>query len=348
MEKNNLYDPVIDSLRITAILAVIFIHSTTRILEVTSYHLINTLPTLFANQIFRFAVPLFFMISGIVLELNYNLHESYLAFLKKRIGRIFIPYIFWSVIYYYFIYAKNRDPNFINAIFRGDASYQLYFIPSLLILYLLFPLIHRCFGIIGNKFVLIFLGLIELALLYVDYNIKPFYLYLPIRVMILNYFVFIFGIKIAQNKQKFIDYINKWKGLLGFTGIVFALFVFWEGFAGFLKSHNYLTFYSQWRPSVLIYTLSLSGFLYWAFGRLSKFTKQIKLVAKFSFFVFFIHVLILEILWYVLFKNIYLNFQNLFFTQIVFDVLFFLSVAIISYALAYCCHKLPYLSKITG
>jgi len=154
-EKQKLYNPIIDILRTISIFAVILVHTTTRTLEASSFALLKIPWTLFLNQIARFAVPLFFMIPGFVLELNYHLHENYLTYLKKRFSRIFIPYLFWSLIYYLFVYYKGRDPNFISALLRGDASYQLYFIPALLIFYLLFPLIHNFCTYILNKWLLI-------------------------------------------------------------------------------------------------------------------------------------------------------------------------------------------------
>jgi len=125
-EKQKLYNPVVDILRILSILAVVIIHTTTRTLEMSHYALLKIPWTLFLNQAGRFAVPLFFMISGFVLELNYHLHESYLTYLKKRFSRIIIPYIFWSAIYYYLVYNQNHSANFLSSLLKGDASYQLY------------------------------------------------------------------------------------------------------------------------------------------------------------------------------------------------------------------------------
>src|SRR5690242_5000258 len=98
------HDNTIDVLRLVSILAVLLIHTTTRTLEISHYDLVNNLFTLFLNQASRFAVPLFFLISGFVLEVS-NKPIKYITFLKKRLGKIFIPYIFWSLIYYFLIYT---------------------------------------------------------------------------------------------------------------------------------------------------------------------------------------------------------------------------------------------------
>lgn len=347
-EKQKIYNPVIDILRTISIFAVILVHTTTRTLEVTSYSLLKTPWTLFLNQIARFAVPLFFMISGFVLELNYHLHENYLTYLKKRFSRIFIPYLFWSIIYYFFVYYKNRNPNFLNSLLRGDASYQLYFIPSLLIFYLLFPLIHKYFKIIGNKWVMIALGLIELILLFYDYNIKPLPLFYPLSIALLNYFVFIFGIALARNQERFLSFIRKWKLILLFGTATFGFFIFYEGLTGYLTTHNYLDFYSSWRPSVLIYTIFFAGSMYWIFDRKLKFISIIKAFSRLSFFVFFTHIIVLEALWYGFLKNAFEVSHKTIAQTLWYDPLYFLLVTIISFAVAFIVHKIPYLSKLTG
>jgi len=345
METKKQYRATADIIRIFSIFAVIFIHTTTRTLEASAFALQKIPFTLFLNQVFRFAVPLFFLISGFVLELNYHLHENYLTYFKKRLNRIIIPYFFWSVIYYFFIYSKNRDPNFLISLFRGDASYQLYFIPALLIFYLIFPFIHKYLKIIGNIWVMIFLFLIQMALLFYDYNIHQFLLFNPLRIVLLNYFLFIFGVVLSKYHHVFIRFINKWKFILLLGTIIFGYFVFYEGLNGYLSTHNYLAFYSQWRPSVLIYTVFLGGIFYWLFDKNIFNLSIIKTLSRLSFFVFFIHVIILEILWSLIGVKI---FQLQFAQNLWWDPVYFIIVALISFSIAYIVQKIPYLSKITG
>lgn len=339
------YKPAADALRILAILAVILIHTTTRTLEATGYALQETRFTLFLNQASRFAVPLFFMISGFVLELNYHTKEKYLIFLKKRLGRIIVPYIFWSVIYYYFIYIQGRNLNFLSSLLHGNASYQMYFIPSILIFYSIFPLIHKLIGMIGNYYVLMALFASQILLLFNDYNGHRLHFFYPLKIVFLNYFPFIFGIFLAKHYDLFIKYIQKWKILFGLLSLIFALLVYYEGYSGYLITHNYLKFYSQWRPSVLLYTIFLGTFLYWFFNKVFSNVSLIKTISKLSFFVFFAHIIILEKLWYLggikIFKLQYAQY-------LWWDPMYFLAVTLVSFAIAYVAHKLPYLSKLTG
>ena len=207
------YVKSIDAMRVMAILAVILIHTTTRTLEAAKYNLAGFPVSIFLNQIARFAVPLFFIISGFVLEISWDDGLNYFSFIKKRFSRIFIPYIFWSVIYYFFVYNQNPE-NFIQVILKGDASYQLYFIPTLCIFYLLFPLLHRFYSFISNKSILVLLFVSEALLLYRDYFINTFKYPDPVHIAILSYFFFIIGIVAAHKKEMIMQFTKKWKYII--------------------------------------------------------------------------------------------------------------------------------------
>lgn len=341
------HNPVIDVLRFVSILAVVLIHTTTRSLEASFYDLARLPWTLFLNQSARFAVPLFFMISGFVLELSYPFHQDYLSYLKKRISRIFVPYVFWSAIYYFFLYTIHKK-NFFQALLTGDASYQLYFIPSLLIFYIIFPLIHRFYEYVANKFIIIFLGAVQFLILFYDYFVAPINLFYPVAIAILNFYIFFLGVILSHYLEDIVSGIKKWKIFLFLTTFLLALLVFYEGYNLYLKTHNYLMFYSQWRPSVFFYTIFVAGTLYVIFAKNFANLKIVKTVSKLSFFVFFIHVIILEKVWEFFQKSVFAQTHGDIARQIWYDPLFFAVVAVISFSIAFVAHKIPYLSKITG
>lgn len=339
------HDSAIDLLRIVSILAVIAIHTTTKTLEVTNYSLRLIPFTLLLNQLTRFAVPIFFIVSGFVLTLNYHLNENYLSYFKKRINKIFIPYIFWSLIYYFFVYYKGRDLSFLDSLLQGNASYQLYFIPTLIIFYMIFPIIYVFCQHIGNKFFMIFIFLVQIFLLFIDYKVNSIPLFNPARVALLNYFPFVLGIFIARNIEAFNKFVTKWKYVLMFGTFIFGTVVFAEGFYGYMNTHNYLVFYSQWRPSVLLFTVCIGGLFYWVFDKANLDKEKIKKIANLSFLVFFIHVLILEILW----REVGVRIFDIKYTQnLWWDPIYFIVVTLFSFGIAYLIHKIPKLSKITG
>lgn len=339
MEKINKYNPAIDCLRTVAILAVLAIHTTTRVLEASHFNIQGFTFTFFINQVSRFAVPLFFMISGFVLELNYSPNQGYLTYLKKRFSRIFLPYLFWSFIYYYFVYTRHTI-SYFQSLLGGNASYQLYFIPTLLIFYILFPFVHTCYRFIANKWIMIALGVIQLALLAQTYYVRPLPIPYPFAIALLNFYIFLLGM-VASHHQDWLQKITRYKMLIAIPSAVFAVIVFLQGRMLYLKTHNYLYFYTQWRPSVFLHTATVAGLLYGFFNIRNLNEKVIRTFSSLSFFVFFIHVIILEQFWSIIGKKIIG-------TEIFFNLLFFFSVAIISYAIAYTVHKIPYLSRLTG
>src|SRR5581483_4997502 len=182
--------------------------------------------------------------------------------------------------------------NFFRTLIMGDASYQLYFIPTLLIFYFMFPLIHTHVRALTNKWLIILLGLLQISLLYYDYFIHPLSFYNPINIALLNFFIFFAGVFASHHRERLLTLIEKWKLFLLPITVALAQYIFYEGKILYLKTHNYLMFYSQWRPSVLFYTISLSGILYYFLNKDAANISFVKLLSRLSFFVFFIHVII--------------------------------------------------------
>ena len=336
----------IDSLRALAILGVLLIHTTTRTLEASGFNISGFSWTLFLNQIARFAVPLFFIISGFVLELSYR-PESYWSFIKRRFSKIFIPYAVWSTFYYLIIYNQNHD-NFFKVILTGDSSYQLYFIPTLCIFYLLYPLVHKVYKFITNKFVFLLLMGLQIYLLYFDYFIREFDLPDPLRIALLAYFFFILGIIAAGNLGKINIFVKKWRYVVPVITAFLGAYVFWEGRSRYLATGNYLAYYSQWRPSILLYTILTALTFYYLFEHTKFKDSVIAVFSKHSFFVFFVHVAILEMFWSLAGKNLFSLFSTNPVGKTLFDPIFYLVVTVLSFGAAYIVHKIPKAGRYLG
>ena len=97
------------------------------------------------NSLARFAVPIFVMISGALLlneEYNYSFEK-----IKRHIKKNIKFYIFWSLFYALFRYKEailngdlSQAKNFVISIINGE--YHLWFIPMIIGLYLLVPLLR--------------------------------------------------------------------------------------------------------------------------------------------------------------------------------------------------------------
>ena len=98
------------------------------------------------ESVFYFAVPLFFMITGITL-LDYQKRYSTREFFKKRIEKTVIPYVFWSLIGIVFLLATGKleyeEVTFtwvVNGLLSTDRIINLYwFFQPLFCVYLCIP-----------------------------------------------------------------------------------------------------------------------------------------------------------------------------------------------------------------
>jgi len=333
------HNQAIDILRVISIFAVILIHTTSRTLETVHYDLQSTTWSFILNQISRFAVPLFFLISGFVLELNSGSFTNYFTYLKKRIHRIIIPYVFWSAVYYYFVYT-HHSAGFFATLLDGSSSYQLYFIPSLLLLYLIFPLLHRMLSFLSRWWVLLPILLVQVYLQQEAYHFRPLPVYYPVNIAILNFFPFLIGMVSARFRDKLLPVFTKYRYLLFLAVIFFGGFVAWQGYTRYYQIWNFEAFYFQWRPGVLFYTLSLFGFCYYLFHRISIPPGLVSFLSRSSFFVYFVHIIVLENIWKYLGGHIT--------TALWFDPVFFVLTAVISFTLAGIFHRIPHLSQVAG
>ncbi len=336
------YNPTLDVLRLISILAVVMIHTTTKVFEITGNNLMQTPLTLFLNQTARFAVPLFFMISGFTLKLNYPDNANLWVYFKKRISRLLLPYVVWSGIYYFLIYRGNNQ-SFWHTLVYGGASYQLYFIPTILLFYLLFPLVNQFWKLFSNKYVVIMLGLTQMWILAEVYYGNQQFTYSPMTTAKFNFFPFLIGAVASYYEPQMEYWIKRLKNWLMVLTPILMLYVTYEGLSRFLATGNYLSFYSQWRPSILIYSMMFGLTVYYLCQKNNYNPVWLKTLSGLTSFVFFAHVMILEFLWQHLMHSIFPANWN---WLIIFDLTFFGLVGILSFGLAGLCYRIPYFKKI--
>lgn len=100
----------------------------------------------FYCQLFDFAIPAFVFISGYWLsKKQIKSLADYKTFLVRRFSRIFIPYLFWSLILLGYEVIKTGDVNVYKMIFKlllGRASFHYFFIIMIAQLYMITPLLQ--------------------------------------------------------------------------------------------------------------------------------------------------------------------------------------------------------------
>jgi len=348
--KKSTYLFSIDALRVIAILGVVMIHLTTKTLGVVGLDPNQAPFSLFLNQTARFAVPLFFFISGFVLELNYKEKLPYLTFFKKRASRIITPFVFWSVFYYLLSHAFPQlfSLHFLQTLIQGQASYQLYFIPTLILFYLLFPFLHNLMQFIKKPSVAISLVTLQFIIVSYDYYFANFMLPYIFRIALLVWLMFLLGMIASHDKEWIQRTVKKNFVLFLFILLLFLPIIFYHSKLFFLSTRRIGYIYSQYHVINYVYTLVFASIIYYIleakqFGR-----KLFMMLSRLSFFVFFIHVLILDTVWSTVAEPLIAQYGKGVVGQPWFDPLFFIVISGISFGIAYIAHRIPHLNKITG
>ena len=100
------------------------------------------------ESMFYFAVPIFFMITGVTL-LDYNLRYSEKEYANKRISKTFIPFLFWIICALVFKIVITKDIKtselsfryIWDGIFNTDILSIFWFFKNLFLVYLVIPIL---------------------------------------------------------------------------------------------------------------------------------------------------------------------------------------------------------------
>ncbi|MBP6913473.1 MAG: acyltransferase [Candidatus Levybacteria bacterium] len=335
----------IDFLKLIAIIAVVLIHVSTAFIDRSSPFSFNFYVLVILNQISRFAVPVFFAASGLLLALRYTSIPSPLHFYKRRL-RLLIPYTFWIFTYFLIIFPHPLKSvfqlNFIYKYLTGAPSYQLYFIPTLFVLYLLFPLLINYKNFFFTKKILLLLAIFESILLSIIYfTDSQIPLFTPIRIAIYNLFPFVLGVYAGLNFEKTVKIMHSaFTSCLGLMAL-FGTIVVTEAISMFASSGNGNFLRNQWRMSVMFYSVACFVVFYVIDSRyLKKWNKTILTLSSLSFGVYFIHVAIL---------NLYLStidkYKFYSITSFIFGFIFIMGI---SFLLNFIFSKIPFIRTLSG
>lgn len=298
----------LDFVRAIMVLSVIAIHVTGRYLYISPF-------SFSLNQMMRYAVPLFIMLSGLALFLSDMRKDktSYLTFLKKRFNKIFIPYILWTIIYMLFDLRRSLPGAFFNyetlkLFYRnlvfGGASYHLYFIIIIVQLYLLYPFLSwvikkspKITLISTFLITLLFQTAIYFSILgkvVLPYFPIPYFMTFPVWI-----FFFVFGMYFAKEMDFFKAKLKNKDAVLGALWLVTLVIVIVDS-----KLTN--TADSSIRPSVMLYCFTSFFFIYTLCERFSDkktlFGNFLEFLSAQSFFIYLGHVLVLNLIFSILYK----------------------------------------------
>lgn len=347
-----------DVLRAIAIMGIVFCHASVGFILAG----VNS-PTFYISAFFDclrdFSILIFVMLSGALLV---NRKDSLGDFFKKRLSRLFIPFLFWVVIYicYSSIYIKHSFDisNAIDIFFgtSGTMGVAFWFIWMIIIIYCGIFIINKIieFGSgkrenFDRKFItlltllsVIYIGCSHFRL-FSPYSHRLLYFMSFITYIIIGYFITHYdmvGSKISTNKMILITLIASCS-LYGYY--IFGFVVPKSIQAGHFVYKGYF--------NLLILTLSVNVFVLFKYLSKTKpfmdieykaLGKAFITVSKYSFGIYLCHYVILHIL-----KNnligIYHN-QN----PIVWIPLLVILTVIISLAILSIMDRIPYLNRFTG
>ncbi len=156
--------PQFDYLRILAAFSVVMIHASAILWYQEDQHTSLWLTANAYNTLSRFGVPVFFMISGALL-LSPERELTAKTLWRRHILRLAIIYAVWSCVYGLNAYLRPFPDAFsikdmIKSILNG--SYHLWFLPAIMALYALTPILRKWLSACEEKDVEYFLSLFVL------------------------------------------------------------------------------------------------------------------------------------------------------------------------------------------
>jgi len=284
----------------------------------------------------RIGVTIFILISGHFLL---GRHDSILEFYEKRIRRIFIPIVFWSIFYsiYYpigkYIIKNEWDINikliFYNIIL-GKPFYHMWYLFMIVGLYLVTPIINKlCYKVSIEQinkvgFILLLFGLV--LNIWNNYlgSDGPFILWF---IPYLGYFILGYSLpKIKPINNYFLMSVY----FLSCTST--AILTYFT----IIKFNNNLYFYHRLSPFIILGSISI----YLWFNQISINKNILSNFSKYTFGIYLTYVGVLELINYIEFKNGM--------TEItIIDILVkFFIVLIVSFVVVYTISRIPKLKRI--
>ena len=336
-----------DNLRVIATIGVIFIHVSSDYQPSSGT---ISMYDFWIGNIFdsatRFSVPIFVMLSGaLLLPKDYGTG----IFLKKRLIRLLLPFLFWSTIYISnSLYNKIQDGEtlhlyttlkFIFVQMRDGSSIHFWYIYMIIGLYLFIPVIGKWVRNSSEKDILYFLGIWLFTLIFTQPVIEKFNPGIE-----LSYFSGFLGYLILGHYLTIKSFSNtRQQNRLSVALIIIGLLstVFGTYLAFYFTKEYVSTFYEGLSPNILLLSVGIFLLFKNKDSKNSIFVKIRDFICKYSYGIFLVHVLVLS---YIDDLGIHWNFIN---PILGIPITVFVCL-LISSLIIYLINKLPYGKYISG
>ena len=272
------------------------------------------LTSLIITRIFYFAVPVFFMITGVTL-IDYQKKYSTKEYFKKRINKTFIPFVLWSLIGLLFliyfektISIQSIDIKYIfNGIFSTSFTTIYWFFIPLFIIYLCIPL----FGSVDDskkesafKYLCIVGIIFNISLPFIN-NVFKLELVLPINVIVVSGYLiypllgYLLDKKDFNRKERIIIYI------LGIVGLLMHIIGTYKLSMDAGKIVE--TYLGYTNIPCVLYSIGVFIFIKNISGKITKYD-MVNFIGKYTFPIYLMH----WYFWRIIVKSMNLNIYNIF------------------------------------
>ena len=177
----------VDLIRTVAIILVILLHAAIEphpiVNIVTQEEVVRWLASNVYNSLARPSVPLFVMLTGVLLLQPSKVDEPLSVFFRKRLRRIGLPVVFWGVTYFAWRFFVNGEALTASSILQGVLTgpyMHFWYIYVLIGLYLITPVLRVLLAHAGWKILKYFLliwfvgtAVVPLLTLFGPYSLNP-------------------------------------------------------------------------------------------------------------------------------------------------------------------------------
>ncbi|CAN5168589.1 acyltransferase family protein [soil metagenome] len=343
----------LDILRIIAGIAVVMIHVSDPFVNlITIFGGLSWWTANIINSFSRVSVPLFVMISGSLLLMDHNKDLPILVFLKKRLLRIVIPLLFWSVFYLVIWRLNYLNPEIVLTAYASGKLEHLYFLIIMIGLYIITPVLlvfndhatenqKKYFIAITFGFSIL-LGLFHRILPKINYEANALNMFVP---YICFYFAGAYFINIKSEKKQLSKYSIIFLGLGIFNAILnYGSAVLDRNNIPILFSHGMAQYvYEAYSPLIIVMTILI--FISVLSLKLSeKYNSLLVHVSSTVFGIYLIHPFII----YCIDKYLGLGIDKLVSPLWMYMFFKMILVFIISYIIVIAGKKIPYVRYIFG
>lgn len=295
----------LDVLRAVAFIFVVAQHTLGGFSNVKGINHLEFIIMKFVYVMAKTAVPIFLFISAVALFYVYLNKFNWKKYYIKRLKYVFIPYIIWSAINIYKLGNTDQFKDFILQLIAGNGAFHLWYMGTILRVYLFFPIIlwagRKLYLMNGEIKTSIFIGLVIIYYEVSAYQniiadkLSLFIFKTPtelqsriVSISFLFWFIyFVIGIYFALDYKYFKEKVLKYKVILAI--VYFSSFIY-----AYLNELEVVHFV---RSMYLLYTMSSILFFYMISLVLissDKIYKVMRLIGDYSFVAYMAHVIVIN------------------------------------------------------